>query len=237
MHLVYIDDSGDDRLSVFSALAIPVEGWRTSLNLIKEFRQGLKRSDGIHHLVEFHAWKLVSGRGQLSDHIISKTRRCEIFRNVLRLTASLPGARLFNVCRPADTPGWAFERLLNRINRTMLAWNSYATLICDEGKEGYYTLLCRRMGVYNPIPSRYGQWPEGEPYRNIPTERIVEDPFFKNSKYSYFVQLADCAAYALLRRENPLPSKTAYGLHTAFNLLKPICVREANPRDDDGIIR
>lgn len=214
-----------------------MEEWRDSLRLVKEFRQGLRRSDGIHHLVEFHAWKFVSGRGQLSDHIINKTRRCEIFKNTLTLITTLPGARLFNSCLPSDRAGWAFERLLNRINRTMQAWNSHAILICDEGKESYYTLLCRRMGVFNPIPSKYGQWPEGETHRNIPIERIIEDPIFKNSKYSYLVQLADFCGYALLRRENPLPSKSKYGLHTAFNLLSPICVREANPRDPDGIIR
>jgi uncharacterized protein DUF3800 len=132
---------------------------------------------------------------------------------------------------------WAFERLLNRINRTMQAWGSHALLICDEGKEAECTRLVRRMGVFNPIPSAYGVWRDsGSMTRNIPIEHIVEDPFFKPSDRSYFIQMADFCAYALLRREHPIPSKTRYGLDKAFNILAPICVTAANRRDPLGII-
>jgi len=49
--------------------------------------------------------------------------------------------------------------------------------------------------------------------------------------------LVDFAAYALLRRERPIPSKTKYGLDQSFSILSPILAREARPRDPDGIIR
>lgn len=94
------------------------------------------------------------------------------------------------------------------------------------------------MGVYNPIPSRFGVWTDtGLPTKNIPIDRIIEDPFFKKSEQSYFIQLTDFCAYALLRRERPVPSKTKYGIDQAFNLLSPILVREASTRDPEGIIR
>ncbi len=94
------------------------------------------------------------------------------------------------------------------------------------------------MGVYNPIPSRFGVWRDnGKATKNLPLERIIEDPVFKKSEQSYFVQLADFCAYALLRRERPVPSKTKYGLDQAFNPLSPILVREASTRDPEGIIR
>ena len=59
-------------------------------------------------------------------------------------------------------------------------------------------------------------------------DRILEDPFFKQSDQSYFIQLSDFCAYALLRQERPVESKTRYGLDQAFNLLEPI---------SEGIIR
>ena len=154
------------------------------------------------------------------------------------MMAAFPGARLFNAVFPVDQDERAFERMLNRINRTLEVWGSYAVLVCDEGKEIAYTRLVRRMYVYNPIPSQYGVWPEtGEARKNIPLEHVVEDPFFKDSAQSYFVQLVDFSAYALLRRERPIPSKTKYGLDTAFDSLAPILVREATRRDAEGIIR
>ena len=85
-------------------------------------------------------------------------------------------------------------------------------MICDEGKDAIYTRLVRRM----------------QTLENGAIERILEDPFFKQSDQSYFIQLSDFCAYALLRRERPIASKTKYGLDQAFNLLEPI---------SEGIIR
>jgi len=238
MHLIYIDDSRDEQLCVFSALAISIDQWQEAFAQVRQFRRDIKKSDGIYVYAELHAWKFVSGRGKISDQVVPKGRRCRIFKEALELVAELPGTRLFNAVFPAKQDERAFERLLNRINRTMLAWDSHAILICDEGKELAYTRLARRMHVYNPIPSKYGGWEDtGMVIKNIPIDRIIEDPFFKKSRQSYLIQLADFCAYALLRRERPIPSKTKYGLDQAFQLLSPILVLEASTHDPEGIIR
>lgn len=238
MHLIYIDDSRDEQWCVFSALAIPVDQWHEAFGQIREFRRELRRAYGIYVYKELHAWKFVSGRGNISDRVVTKGQRCGIFRDALRMGARLPGARLFNAVFPRKRDEQAFEWLLNRINRTLKTWGSHGLLICDHGKDVAYTRLVRRMYVYNPIPSQLDRWREsGKSWENIPLDRIVEDPFFKDSAQSYFVQLVDFAAYALLRREHPIPSKSKYGLDKAFSELDSILVREARPRDPEGIIR
>jgi len=238
MHLIYIDGSGDEQLCIFSCLALPIDQWHAAFRQVREFRRELRRAYGIYVYKELHAWKFVSGRGRPSDRIVTKGQRAAIFRQALEVMTRLPGARLFNAIFPRKQDEKAFEWTLNRINRTLRAWGSYAILICDEGKEIAYTKLVRRMYVYNPIPSRAGVWRDtGQSWKNIPLDRVVEDPFFKDSAQSYFVQLVDFSAYALLRRERPIPSKTKYGLDTAFDILSPILVREARPRDPKGIIR
>ena len=238
MYLIYIDDSRDEKLCVFSALAIPDTEWQSAFRQIRSFRQGLKKSDGIFIYKELHTWELVSGRGRISDRIVPKGRRCQIFKDTLIEIAQLSGARLFNAVFKAKEDERAFERLLNRINRTMEALGSYAVIICDEGKETAFTRLARRMHVYNPIPSKYGVWKEtGMMMKNITIDRVLEDPFFKKSDKSYFIQLVDACAYALLRREHPIPSKMKYGIDRAFSLLSPILAREASRKDDEGIIR
>lgn len=238
MHLIYIDDSRDDKVCVFSALAVPADRWREAFQQIREWRRDLKRTHGIYVYKELHAWKFVSGRGRPSDRIITKSERVAIFRDGLRLIARLPGARLFNAAFPHKEERRAFERILNRINRTLQTWESHAILFCDEGKELVYTRLVRKMAVFNPIRSQFGLWPDtGEAYRNIPIDRIIEDPVFKKSHESYFIQLVDLVAYALLRRERPLPSKTKYGIDKGFGDLTPILVTEATRHDPEGIIR
>ncbi len=237
MHLVYIDDSRDEQACVFSALIIPASRWRECFEQVRAFRRALKQSDGLFVRKELHAWKFVSGRGRISDGVVTKYRRAQIFKEALQLTAGLPDVRSANAVSTADDDERVFEYLANRINRTMRAWESHALLICDEGKEAVYTRLLRRMGVFNPIPSMLGAWPGGTATRNIPVELILEDPVFKTSQRSYFIQLADFCAYALLRKERPVASKTRYGLNTAFDLLDPILLREATRYDPQGIIR
>jgi len=164
--------------------------------------------------------------------VVPKGRRCQPFKDSLDLLARLPGARLFNAVFPEKEDELAFERLLNRINRTMESWDSHAVLICDTGKEARYTRLAGRLHRYNPIASKYDQWLDsGRAYKNIPIERILDDPFFKRSDQSSFIQLVDFCAYALLRRERSLASKSAYGLHEAFEVVLTILVLEATTRD------
>jgi hypothetical protein len=226
MHLIYVDDSRDEELCVFSALALPVDQWHEAFGQVRQFRRDLKCAYGIYVYKELRAWKFVSGRGQISDRIVTKSQRCTIFHQALEVVARLPGARLFNAVFPRQEDEKAFEWMVNRINRTLKGWGSHGVLVCDEGKEIAYTRLVRRMYVFNPIPSQFGTWPDtGEFWRNIPLDRTVEDPFFKESSQSYFIQLVDFAAYALLHRERPIPSKTKYGLDKSFSILGPILVR------------
>lgn len=192
MHLIYIDDSRDEKLCVFSALAIPIDQWHSTFQIVRDFRRELRRTYGIYVYEELHAWKFVSGRGRPSDRIVTKGERATIFKRALEMMATFPDAKLFNAVFPVDQDERAFERMLNRINRALEEWDSYAVLVCDEGKEVAYTRL---------------------------------------------VRMVDFSAYALLRRERPVPSKTKYGLDMAFNSLAPILMRKATRKDPEGIIR
>lgn len=238
MYLVYIDDSADERICVFSALAVRDDCWNDAFRQIREFRCLLRQIDGIYIYKEFHAWKFVSGRGQIADRVVPKWRRCEIFKQSLQLLAQMQGVHLFNSLASPKKKFMAYERLLNRIHRALQEWDSFAILIVDQGSETEYTRLTRQLRVYNPIPSKYGEWEEtGTRYKNIPIERIIEDPFFKDSAMSYWIQMVDFCSYALLRYEHPLESKMKYGLHEAFPLLEPILMKKANPNDRFGVVR
>ncbi len=240
MHIVYIDESSDHSANVttISALAVPAESWADCFERLRLFRRELKQSDDIFVQKELHAWKLVSGRGAIAPGIVTKHRRCEIFREHVKLTAELPGVRLFNAVFPTKDVERAMERLLNRVNTCVAARGSRFLVVCDQGKEVVYTRLARRMRVYNAIPSRYGAWGDvGSATKSIPLDRMIEDPFFKDSKQSYFIQLVDMCCYALLRREYPVASRSRYDVHTAFSQLAPILCREASATDGEGILR
>lgn len=234
MHLIYIDDSFEAPYQVYSAIAVPASSWRDTFSKVREWRRGLKKEHGIFIHKEFHATEFVAGRGRLGPQIVSKYHRAQIFRSAFDLLNGIDTVRIFNSCRTSNQD-WAFERLITRIQKTMQTWDSHALLICDEGKEAEFTRLIRRMGVFNPVPVYVG--PGQTQLQNIATIRILEDPFFKPSEKSYFVQLADFVAYGLLRREKRLASKEKYQIGDCFDLLGNVVVRLASLHDPMGVIR
>jgi Protein of unknown function (DUF3800) len=237
VHLVYIDDSGDENVRAYSALLVADVNWKESFEIIRQYRRDLKKSYGLFVTVEFHATDFVSGRGRLGNVVIPKGLRCQIYRDTLTMIAGLPGVRLFNAIAPKAQESLIFERLMNRINTNMQKAGSNAIIVHDEGKD--YTKLVRKMGVYNPIQSKYGHWGDGKQFKNIPLDHILEDIFFRKSHESTFIQMADFCAYALFRNEYPLASKTKYKLDTAFDELHSICVPQCFAKDHRhlGIIR
>jgi len=236
MHICYLDDSGSEHRRVFSLLMVHESEWHACFQQLRDMRRKIRDSDGIFVKKELHATEFVSGRGRIANQSISKARRVEIFNECLRDIAQLPKVRIINACGPKHSEMRLFERLLNRTQRAMSGWNSRALCICDEGKD--YNHLLRKMGVYNPIPSRFGCWPEGET-RNVTLDRIVEQLFYRRSQDSRFIQAADFCAYALLRSEEHLPSKNALGLHESVKHITPIFQTAAYGADPKklGIIR
>lgn len=258
-------------------LAVRHSEWRESFNLVREHRKQLKRDYGIFLRKEIHATDFVAGRGRISEREIGKWQRSRLFLGLLQLVARLPKVLCFNVCldvsQHADPEMTAWDRIINRIERTMLEFenrelplrrllvtqastaisqdhadklrerlNSYrarAIITADEGRELDIRRAFRKMSVFNPIPSQFGAWGTGHSTRNIATERLIEDPIFKPSDQSYFIQLADCMAFALLKRETPPTTNIMkYGIHEMFEeAISGICFKPASPRDPLGIVR
>lgn len=235
MWFVYLDESKDDnKFYVYSAVIVDAANWNSAFSALRNIRQTMKAQGGIYLRQELHAWKFASGKGIISDRAIYKDERAKIFRWVLESAAS---TGLFRVISAVNTNEfYAFERFMNRINRTAQAQGHDLILICDEGQEIQFTRRIRKMRVYNPIPSNMGVWQDtGQATRNITLDRFLEDPFFKDSKSSYFVQLVDFVAYALLRMERPIPSRTALGYDQMYNVLEPIVFKECNRNDPRGL--
>ena len=143
-------------------------------------------------------------------------------------------ARRLNAIRPKLDPeeiGFVEARLKRILFR--------AVIFADEGREREITRIMRKMRAINHIPSRYGAWASGDYTKNILAERIIEDPVFKPSHRCSFIQLADCVAFSLLKREVPTtPNIARYGIHKMFDqAIGPVCEAKACRTDPLGIVR
>ena len=213
-----------------------------SRSSLQQFRKSLRVSDGIYTTKEFHAAKFTSGRGRLGrkGKGVSQQRRCGLFNETLEFIATFPDIHLLNAFR---TGGHSeklplLERLLNRTHTAVQNWGSTAVLMFDEGDSRKITRLSRKLSVFNPIKSKFGSWPDGKEFKNFPLAGFLEDPVFRISRTSSFIQSADFCAYALFQKEKPTPSRAQFGLNQSVeSKLGELCVLAANPQDRFGIIR
>jgi hypothetical protein len=224
MHLVYIDDSHDNANYCFSALLLDAAQWYHHFAYLKSLRNQLKASDGIFTTRELHATDFVGGRGNVAPQVIRRSRRVQIFNWYLDQLAAMPGLSIIHGCMADEET--VFERILNRIDRTMQARNDVALIISDQGKN--YDGMLRRMRYVNTIPSAFGVWPSGNTTQNIPIQRIIEDIVYRDSESSLFIQAADFCAFALLRFLAPTNAATRLGFDRSVHRLDPVIFKTAN---------
>lgn len=244
--IAYIDESYDDKMFVMSALIIPDHSWRSAFTHLHNYRRYLKARYGIFTSKEFHATEFVAGRGRIAPQSVPKGLRAFIFREYLQVHAELPGAAVISGCwnREGSSLGdvhmKAFSRIQERLQRRSVAQNSQMLMVVDEGRAVELQRIARRSKVWNPIGSMFGAWEDGSSFKNIPNDRLIEDPVFKSSQQSYFLQSADFIAYALLKSEvPPTPHVAKYQLNDMYKLLEPICAKVASSKDPRklGIVR
>ena len=214
MRLYYIDESEGPTCYVRSALGVDAERWNDLFADIQEWRRELREGYGIPPDRELHACDLLAGRGMLArnggtNERLAPSQGAEVFRDGLRriedAALGIGGVEVINVClRKADVRAYekvSLNRLLNRINASVKATGRHAFLIFDEGKERMITRAYRRLRIFNPVPSRYERWDEGERTRNIPVENVIGGPAFRSSDSDLLLQMADLIAHALLKQQ------------------------------------
>jgi len=240
--IAYIDESYDDTVFAMSALIVPTHAWRHAFLRLQTYRKHLKTTYGIFTSKELHATEFVAGRGRIAPKPVPKGLRAHLFQQTIQVVASLPGVAVISGAWPRaglslnDVHAKAFARIQERLQRRCVELDSQMLVIADEGKEHELTRLARRTKIWNPVGSMFGAWEDGSSYRNIPNDRLIEDPIFKKSHQSYFLQAVDFVAFALLKSETPpTPRVSKYGLDGMYDDLAPICAKEASRRDSRGL--
>jgi Protein of unknown function (DUF3800) len=243
MFIFYLDESYDSNVFVLTAVRLKSERFREAFEMTKQFRRSLGAKYGLYVSKEIHTTEFVRGNGKYGPKDIGKFQRTQIVREILKFITSIPEIEIINVrikvpdC-PVDPHLRAFERLLNRIQASLGEHKTEGLLILDEGKEGMLRRIARQMTAINYIPSKFGAWDDGNQSKNVPVSRLVEDPLFKASHGSYFLQFADVIAYSLLKKEvPPTPRVTKYKLNLMFDALKPVLCLKASAADPFGIVR
>lgn len=222
MYLFYMDESYDTNSYAYSSVFVPAFCWNGVFRDVVSWRRDLFKNHSIDPEYEIHATDFIGGRGQPHNNR-DKKYRAKMFNEFIKVFENLHEVFVINaITGTKQNYPRLFERMLNRINRTLEMKNAYGVLVCDEGNEGKLISMVRKMKKENYILSR-----------NIPLDRIIEDPLFKTSESSYFIQIADSIAFALLRNEYP-KENTLEEVKTAFENLDKVLVKKAYSKDPKG---
>lgn len=254
MYLMYVDESGDcgvnnspTRYFVLSGLVIHELRWQTYLNQLIAFRQRMRQQFGLRLREEIHAAAMINSPGPLVR--IKRNDRLAIIRAFADELAIMTDANLINVVvdkqgkRPDyDVFGVAWKALIQRLENTLSRRNfsgpanpdECGMIFPDHTDDKKLTRLLRQMRRYNPVPSKGAP---GVSYRNLILSKIIEDPNFRESDHSYFIQTVDLAAFLLYQRLIPNAYMRKKSGQNYFDRLDPILCKVASSKDPQGIVR
>ncbi len=254
MYLMYIDEAGDPGLTnsptryfILSGLVVHELRWQQNLDALIAFRRRMRNKFGLKLRDEIHSAKMFTRPGALAR--IPKQDRLAIIRAFTHEVATLTDVSVINIVvdkanhtPPYDPMVMAWKALIQRFENTMTYRNfpgpansdDKGMLIPDFTATKKVRGLLRQMRRFNPIPN---QPQHGTGSRNLLLSRMVEDPNFKDSGESFFIQAVDLVTFLLYQKLAPSAYIRGRGAQNHFDRLGPILCTHAATQDPQGIVR
>jgi hypothetical protein len=235
MRMAYVDESGDSgyagsRTYTLGCVMVHDIAWPDVFDDYLQFRRFIRTQFGILVRDEIKANYLLRGSGPLKRLGLGETMRHDIYRQHMRLAPKL-GLDVFAVViektliaktsmNPRDI---AWEYLLQRLERMSSTDQEPVMVIHDEGDPLKIRALARKARRANMPGSAFGTG-----YFRLPARLLIDDPVSRNSQQSFFIQLADMAAYAAYRRLHPAGKTPSICPATMWDELGAARYAEAN---------
>ncbi|MCH7612744.1 MAG: DUF3800 domain-containing protein [Candidatus Marinimicrobia bacterium] len=254
-YLLYADASGDDGVYIpgsnnsstsyfaITGIIINIEQWQEVLNRMVGFRKELRDKYGFlmrKELKGANFFHLKNSDFFQNTNCDTRKRRLAAYHFIMqsfltvlqevkilnlfldKTKSSLDPKRYFDIC-------WG--NFLERYQIFLDKNNGMGIFIPDEGHEKGLINLTRKLRKYNPVKSHFGG------SYSFKLKSIVEDPFHRDSRDSYFIQICDLIVHTLFRKELPSNSFKRYNGHKLFNYIEPLLLKEATRKNDLGIIK
>jgi len=214
--LAYVDESGDvgrsggSKTYALGCVMVRHDAWLETFDRLINYRRHLRARHGLPVRAELKANFLLQNNGpHLSKNPLSEEARFSIYRQTMRLHSKI-GLDTFGVVidkaradkrypdRPYEDIAW--EWLMQRLERRATIEGEHVLLIHDEGDASTVRTIARKA-------RRVGTAGTSTGVVSVPFKRLIDDPIPRDSRQSYFLQLADLAAYAAFRRLHPPPPR------------------------------
>jgi hypothetical protein len=258
MYIMYVDESGDtgmpfnptsgqttpSRYFVLSALVIHESYWLETLDWMVAFRRRMNKNYGLKMRHEIHASHFINKPGPLV--VIPRNDRLSILRHFIEEMANHKHFNFFNIVvdkqgknQSLDVFEFAWKVLIQRFETTLTHGHfngsnntsDWGMIFPDQTDVKRLKLLLRKLRRYNPIPSKVNGLSI-----NLPIRLITEDPNFRSSDDSYFIQAADTVAYFLNQSLSPNAYIRKRGAHRYFSRLDPVLCDHVSNKGIKGVV-
>lgn len=206
MYISYFDETGDDgypnyssNIFTLTAFYLHHQNWKTLYELIHGFRKQLKKDFNFPIKLEMHTKKFILNKNPYRDFSFSDADRLQIMDLFSNMIVALDG-KIVNVAIVKDNIkntdykvlDNALTYLVQRIENDLTGADptNRFMIISDPGRIGKMKKTTRRIQRINFIPSKMHP---GSYRKEIKT--LIEDPLEKDSKESYFIQIADFVSF------------------------------------------
>ena len=209
MQIAYFDESGDDGFPsyssphfVLSTLYLHYLNWKASYEEVQQFRRNLKATYDFPVKLELHTKQFLLNKRPYRSLNLADQQRVTILDLFCDLVASLD-VRVINISivkdliqypnyKVLDTAvKYAVQRIENDLDPAQNPHERFM-IITDPGRVGKMRKTTRRIQRINYVPSKFSP----TSYRSE-IKSLIEDPLPKDSKESFFIQLADLVAYVV----------------------------------------
>jgi hypothetical protein len=248
--VAYIDESGDtgdpnnggSLTFTLGCVLVDADNWNSAFDGLLQFRRRVRDKFGVHMRSEIKANYLLRNSGDLRPYNLGHGARHVIYRAHLRALAPL-GVRAFAIVldkradytSTTDCFNTAWETLLQRLERTSYKEGTRLLVMHDEGENDAVRRWVRRARRYLTAGSAYGG---GQIV--TPAKFLVDDPIPRQSRQSYFIQVADLVAYAAFRSVIPpgrnIASVCPQGMWSEVGEATHSAVSGLRPRAAAGIV-
>ena len=249
MRIYYVMEAQGRRCHVRTALGVDARAWNRLYCRVHGWRRQLEQRHGIPADGGLRPFDLLTPAAPSCGcgcHAQPAPKHgAESIAQGLRVVEDFAvetgGVQVINVCLDMDeAPAYrrvALDRLFNRINATAAREGGHALVIFGQEPDDTVVRTYERLRNYNPVPVRVGDCGDGWHTRNLPIDRIIAGPAFRDPGADGLLQVAGMVAHALLWREEPAAAGNLDGFAGVFAVLDRALNRRASRNDPQGVVR
>lgn len=258
---MYVDDSGDcgmptagspSRLFCLSGLVVHELRWKNTLADLARFRRWLHDKYQVNIEDELHGAVMINKPAKLASSLqrLKKHERLAVIRHFADAIAGLSDVSVINVVVDKGTGRvpdkdevfrWAWYAMFQRFENTIRYQNFPGPknaddqgLVFPDNTDGQkLKRFLQTMRLSNPLKIR--QHSGNFVYDDKPIRVIIEDPVLRDSRESYFIQAADCAAFLLKQFVDPSTYMKRHGGNAYLRRLDPVLCKHASNKDPSGL--